>query len=218
MQFCKVIILDFDGTILESVDIKDKAFRKLFEGYPLKIEDIMSYHLAHNATIRFEKFKYITETILGLPYDRKVEEGLGKKFSNMVFEQIIAAPYVEGVKEFITFFAKKVALYIVSMSPHEEFMKIINAKQLSGYFKDIYTYPWKKDKAAVDIIAREQVLPSEVIFIGDAKEDGEAAHAAGVSFIGRNSGKPLSSLGGPVFRNFNEIKTFINTNFVVEPN
>lgn len=209
MQSCKVIILDFDGTIVESVDIKDKAFLKLFAEYPLKIQEIMDYHLAHNATIRFDKFKHITENILGMPYDKDMEKRLSKKFSQFVFEQIVSAPYVKGAKEFITFFASKVPLYIISMSPHEEFMNIIRAKQLGKYFKNIYTYPWTKKQALSDIIQKEAISSSEAVFIGDTKEDYETAHAAGVSFIGRYSNRPLDNLPIQVFKNLDEIRNFI---------
>ena len=33
MRF-KIIVLDFDGTLIESVGIKDQAFKELFKDYP----------------------------------------------------------------------------------------------------------------------------------------------------------------------------------------
>ena len=43
----KTIILDFDGTLVESVGIKDAAFEALFSEYPEHLECIMAYHLSH---------------------------------------------------------------------------------------------------------------------------------------------------------------------------
>ena len=40
----KNIIFDFDGVILESVEIKTQAFAKLFSNYPLYIDEIISHH------------------------------------------------------------------------------------------------------------------------------------------------------------------------------
>lgn len=52
----RAIVLDFDGVIVESLDIKTRAFRDLFSDYPQHLDKIMSYHLAHNAISRYIKF------------------------------------------------------------------------------------------------------------------------------------------------------------------
>ena len=61
---CRLLILDFDGTLVESVGVKDEAFALLFKDFPEHLDDIMQYHISHNATIRFEKFEYIFNNIL----------------------------------------------------------------------------------------------------------------------------------------------------------
>ena len=103
MRF-KVILLDFDGVIVESVGIKDQAMRALFQDVPEHLNQIMDYHLAHNATIRFEKFKYITERILQKPYPKEEEARLSKRFSELVFQKIVACPFVEGSLDFLRFY------------------------------------------------------------------------------------------------------------------
>ena len=35
---------------------------------PAELPAIMDYHMAHNAVLRFEKFRHITREILGLPH------------------------------------------------------------------------------------------------------------------------------------------------------
>ena len=39
------IVFDFDGVILESLDIKTRAFAALFDGFPDHTEQIAGYHL-----------------------------------------------------------------------------------------------------------------------------------------------------------------------------
>ena len=104
MKF-KTIILDFDGTIVESVGIKDQAFRELFRGYPECLDRIMDYHLAHNATIRYDKFQYITENILGQVYTEEAKQRLSGQFSDLVFERIVNCPYVNGARDFLEYAA-----------------------------------------------------------------------------------------------------------------
>ncbi|KFI34550.1 hypothetical protein HX99_01395 [Peptococcaceae bacterium SCADC1_2_3] len=40
----KAIIFDFDGVIIESAEIKTRAFELLFAGYPDKVKEIIAYH------------------------------------------------------------------------------------------------------------------------------------------------------------------------------
>ena len=40
----KAIIFDFDGVLVESAEIKTKAFEMLFSDYPDTIDDIVQYH------------------------------------------------------------------------------------------------------------------------------------------------------------------------------
>ena len=55
----KNIIFDFDGVILDSVNIKTEAFYKLFEQYGSKIANqVVDYHIINGGMSRFKKFEY----------------------------------------------------------------------------------------------------------------------------------------------------------------
>ena len=99
-----VIVLDFDGVIVESVEIKDRAFEILFQGFPTHLGAIMQYHRSHNATIRYEKFKFIYEDILGQPYTEAGANRLSNDFSRIVFDQICPLSAGAGGRGFSGFF------------------------------------------------------------------------------------------------------------------
>lgn len=208
MRF-KVILFDFDGVLVESVGIKDRAFKTLYEEYPEHLDKIMDYHLSNNATIRFEKFRYITENILGERYSEKTKESLSQKFSSLVLQSIIDCPYVPGAIEILDLYQDSLPLYVVSVSPADELDKILKAKKLNPYFKKIYAVPWIKKDAIQDIMEREHVAPEDVVFIGDSYEDFEAAQSAGVFFIGRDSGKPFHGARTPIFKDLFEVANFL---------
>lgn len=212
----KTIILDFDGTIVESVGIKDWAFEALFREYPDKLDEIMRYHLSHNATIRFEKFKYITENILRQEYNEDVEGGLSRGFSDLVVKKIIECPYVPGAMEFLEYFHEILPLYLVSVSPGDELDKILTARDLKKYFKKIYPSPWKKSDAVFDILREENLSPKQTLFIGDSLEDYQSAQAARVSFIGRDSGRSFQGARINVFNDFVDIRAFLDNSNVKE--
>lgn len=212
----KAIILDFDGTIIESVPIKDRAFEKLFKDYPEHLDAIRAYHLTHNATIRFEKFKFITEKILGQEYNEEIGLKLSEEFSRLVFEQIVHCPFVAGAEDFLNYFLGKVPLYLASVSPAEELDRILKARRLSQYFKKVYAFPWLKRDVVADVVKNEMLPAKSIIFIGDSPEDHRAAKEAGVSFVGRDSGKSLPADEAPVFKDFTGILSFIQKKMVQE--
>jgi len=55
----KAIIFDFDGVILESVGVKKEAFRRLFQYYPEKVDEIVNYHMQQGGLSRYRKFQHI---------------------------------------------------------------------------------------------------------------------------------------------------------------
>ena len=206
----EIIILDFDGTLVESVGIKDDAFKELFSEFPTQIDEIMQYHMTHNATIRFEKFKHIYENILKRSYTPQLKRDLSAKFSELVFDKIIKCRYVAGAREFLDYYHNTIPLYLVSMSPENELRRILDARKLTGYFKKIYSSEWKKTEALKDISRIENKPYEKVVFIGDTYEDYLAAHAVEIFFIGRNSKKPFFDTPIPVFDNLLQIKHYLD--------
>lgn len=194
----KVVISDFDGTLVESVGIKDAAFHALYSSEaPERLDEIMAYHKAHNATLRFEKFRYIHTEILRQPYDEAERARLSQRFSEFVFDRIVAAPAVIGLEELLET-VRGLPLYLVSMSPDEELARILTARQLDRHLAGVYPGSWSKPAALQDILDREQVMAEEAVYLGDTEEDRAAAEAVGLSFIGRDSGRPISG-AWPVF-------------------
>jgi phosphoglycolate phosphatase-like HAD superfamily hydrolase len=208
----KTIILDFDGTIVESVGIKDWAFKTLFKEYPDHLDEIIKYHLSHNATVRFDKFRYIVEKILGQEYDEAIGRKLSDEFSKLVFERIVQCPYVSGADEFLNWFWNKIPLYLISASPAEELERILKARDLNKYFKNIYAIPWVKTEALKDILRSENISAEEAVFIGDAFEDYQAARSTDVFFIGRDSHKSFHGANIPIYENMFDIKKFLVKN------
>ncbi len=185
----KAVILDFDGTLVESVGVKDDAFRELF-GQRAEWPAIEEYHLSHDHMIRFEKFRHITEDICGEPYDETVGAGLAARFSGLVADRIASAPAVPGTDELLEALdAFGVPVYLVSMSPADELDGILERRGLRARFAHVYAHPWGKSDAVDVALRRVGSSPAEVVMVGDSPADARVAADAGVRFIGRDSGK-----------------------------
>jgi phosphoglycolate phosphatase-like HAD superfamily hydrolase len=161
----------------------------------------MHYHLTHNATIRFKKFEHIYRNILGLPYSREDEKLLSERFSRLIFQKIIEFPSVPGAMGFLDHYLGRRPLYLVSISPQDELDRILRARGLNKYFKNVYPSPWNKADAISDILRRESIVPQQAVFIGDSFEDYTTARTAEVFFIGRDSGKSFCNANITVVNN-----------------
>ncbi len=182
----KAIIFDFDGVIVESVDIKTRAFAKLFESESQDVvEEIVSYHLQRTGVSRFEKFQYIYKNILSRVLTKKTFDGLCQNFSKLVVDEVIRAPFVKGAKEFLDNYATRYKCFIISATPQDEIEDIIKQRQLTHYFNRIYGAPKKKIGAVKEIINDNKLKPEELFYIGDALSDYEAASANSVNFIAK---------------------------------
>ena len=72
----KAVIFDFDGVIVESVDIKTEAFARLFENEGDEVvRQVVAHHLKNCGVSRFEKFRHIYQKMLNRELsDRKFKE------------------------------------------------------------------------------------------------------------------------------------------------
>jgi len=210
----KVIALDFDGTLVESNNIKDRAFESIFCEWPEHTETMMRWHLTHDSVERGEKFRYFVEEVLALPGQNDLIEKLSSRFGQLTKEAIIECPYVKGAHEFLEYIRNRISVYLVSATPQQDLNEIIKARGLSGNFKDVYGAPISKIETLKQIMLSENVSVDEILFVGDSSEDQQAAKFLGIRFIGRQSDRKLDVIDENIFNDFIEIKLYINKNYV----
>jgi beta-phosphoglucomutase-like phosphatase (HAD superfamily) len=63
----RVLILDFDGVVIESNDVKKEAFQRVFARFPEHAEAMMAFHHAHVSLSRFAKGSMTTRLWMTLP-------------------------------------------------------------------------------------------------------------------------------------------------------
>ncbi len=181
----RAIVFDFDGVILESVDIKTRAFEGLFKAYPEHVHNIVQFHLANGGMSRFDKFKYFYREFLNKPLSERELEQLGNRFSELVFEAILRCPFVAGAREFLEKYSARYDLFVASGTPQEEMRTIVVRRGIEQFFQGVYGSPNSKGEIIQSIIERHQYRPSGVVFIGDAMTDYQGALEASTPFIGR---------------------------------
>jgi len=188
----KTIIFDFDGVLVESVEIKTEAFRKLFQSEGKKhSEEIAEYHRQNTGVSRFDKFRYFYKNILFRELTEEIFAELCRKYSQLVVDEVVRAPYVAGALEFLENHAKDYACFVLSATPEKEIKEIIEKRKLQGFFRNIYGAPKEKPAAVKEIITGYKLFPAETVYIGDSLSDYKAADANSVNFIARVNNSDL---------------------------
>lgn len=198
-----LVIFDFDGIVLESADIKTDAFPELFSEYPEHQAAIREYHMAHQGISRYKKFEWIYAELLHRPLDEAKSAELGERFSALVLNKVLAAPFVPGAAELLERLQGcGVLMAIVSGTPQAELDEITARRGLRDYFDHIIGAPTEKYDAIQYLQQLYDLRPEQVVFLGDGLSDNRAASAAGVHFVARRTasapglwdGVPLSIL------------------------
>jgi len=180
----KGIIFDFDGVIVESVQVKTDAFASLYEQYGDNIvTKVIEHHEANGGMSRFEKIKLYHGFYLNKAITNEEIEELASQFSKLVVQKVIDSPYVPGVFQYIQKCYKKYNLFISTGTPTNEIKQILNARDIAEYFIEIHGSPEKKSVHITQIISKYNYHPEELIFYGDANTDINAAKQAGVPFV-----------------------------------
>jgi len=180
------IVFDFDGVLVESVDVKTRAFAALYAEYGEDIvEKVMAYHIQHGGVSRFDKFKHYHENLLDKPLTKEEEIVLGDRFSQYVEDAVVAAEYVKGAYEFLEQYYREIPFFVASATPDEELKRIVARRKMTNYFVSVHGSPTKKANIIKDILTKYGFSQDRVLMVGDAISDYEGAIDAGVNFIGR---------------------------------
>jgi len=181
----EVVFFDFDGVILESVDIKTQAFRELFRDRPDELEAIVGYHLAHTGLSRYEKIRVVYRDLLCEPLTEGELDRLGRRFSELVIAQMLRCAFVPGAEAFLAKYAGSHRMLIASGTPEEELRDIVRLRGLAGYFRAVHGSPRTKEQILRAGLAEEGCAVERAVFVGDSLEDLVGARGAGVPFIAR---------------------------------
>ena len=180
-----VVVFDFDGTLVDSAPIKTEAFAELYRPFGDEIaEEVRRRHLAAEGVSRFVKFREWHSELLGLDVDDEIEGRLSAEFDRLVEARIVRAPEIAGAHGALAALTGKLPLYIASATPEASLRRIVEERGMSGFFVGVHGTPTSKFDVLVSVAAAHRCDRSQVLMVGDAESDQEAAEQAGTSFVG----------------------------------
>ncbi len=181
------IAFDFDGVIVESGPIKQRAFLELFADRPELAPAILAHHRRHLGVSRYDKLAWIHRELLGRPLAADELEALGYRYSHLVVEQVVACPLVPGAGSLLRELAGRVHCFVVSATPQAELERIVERRGLGAYFRELHGTPGAKADTLAGLMAAHRLSPDELMMVGDGLSDYQAARAAGIEFILRQT-------------------------------
>jgi phosphoglycolate phosphatase-like HAD superfamily hydrolase len=181
----KAVIFDFDGVIVESAELKKNAYELIFKEYTDDCRETLDYFITNSGFSRFIIFRYFFENTLKKEYTDSIGEILSKRYSGIVLQEVINAPFVDGAEEFLKKNHTRFLTFIATGTPHKEILYIAEQRGIDSYFDGIFGSPELKQKIINTILKEYGLKNDEVVFVGDAESDLTAALDTGVHFVAR---------------------------------
>lgn len=184
----RAIVFDFDGVVLESADVKTDAFVELYASYgPEFVAKVRTHHLENLGISRFKKFEWIANNLLDATLSVHDQTALGDRFSALVLEKVLAAPFVRGADVEIARLSDRYPLFVASGTPVDELRIIVARRELEVRFREVHGAPVEKPAILRDLQTRHGLAGDEILFIGDGMSDYRAAIEVGVEFLARDT-------------------------------
>lgn len=181
----EAFFFDFDGVLADSVEVKTRAFAKLFESHgPEVVRKVIDHHRRHGGMTRVEKFRHYHSKYSDKHLKDEEMADLCRRFSDLVVDEVVAAPEIHGAGEFLTKWYRRLPCFVISATPEEEIREIVQRRGMTGYFKEVLGAPADKEQNLRSLLDKYGLSPSKCCFFGDAASDYLAARACGTYFIG----------------------------------
>ena len=176
----KIIVFDFDGTLVPSNLIKRECFFSVAREYineDIIIEKILD-HCKGDRTVIFSKFAK------DLKLNKSALDNLLLSYSNKTRKAISRLEFYPGAINFIKA-AKNLGILTIlsSATPHEEINLIASDLKIQILFEKILGGPESKESRLKKIQCENNCEFQEILVIGDGEDDYLSAKNTGAHFI-----------------------------------
>lgn len=207
----KALVFDFDGVIVDSFDIKAKAFAQMYKLYGEKVvNQVLDFHEYGNGGMsRIKKFKYFHSNFLNTKISNSELDFFCDSFAIVVKDMVVGCPEIDGARNFLEkSFQNNKLLFLNSATPKNELTEIAKSRSLEMYLTAIYGSPNTKRINFKELFNCYNIKPKEVIFFGDLMADFMVAQSVGCDFIGVGDRLDHKVIAKKSLNNYGFIKDF----------
>ncbi len=174
----RVWIFDCDGVLLDSNQVKTRAFHALALPYGEEVaRALVDLHRRTGGVSRFVKVRQLHEELLEGPVDEAKVQADIVRYGELCREGLARCAVLPGVRAFLD--RIEGPRYVVSGGLQEEVEEALTRHGLR--FDGIFGSPRKKDAIFAEL--QERGLLREAVYFGDSRYDHEVAERFGVDFV-----------------------------------
>ncbi len=185
----KVLFWDFDGVILDSMDVRDKGFEITLADFPDDlVQELIRYHRKNGGLSRYVKFRYFYEELLNEPLSDNQLQQLANRFSEIMLNELGNKNLlINDAVRFLENLPQPFKMHIVSGSDQNELRELCRRLEVTRFFDSIHGSPKPKTEWVAELIEAHHYETKKAALIGDSINDLEAARDNGIEFIGYNN-------------------------------
>ena len=175
----KILILDFDGTIINSNFVKKSTIIKhIKEKYKINISKKIDSFNFHKCT-RYELISIATNAPISTNEKLEIDFKVNKSVKNASLD-----PDLFQLFKFCS--KNKIKIILVSNTPHESLKDIVHELKINDYFYKIIGKKsnQEKDEIFSKIIKNESINPFRILSVGDNLNDYFASKKNQIPFHG----------------------------------
>ena len=176
VEAARAVVFDFDGTLVDSNEIKWKGFEYAFAAYPERLSEISRFCRTENHMIRGAKFRYVCEHILKVPYTEQLDYKFHALYAEYTTDAVVAAPETPGGLDFVRGI-RHCPVALLSSTPHEILLEILRRRGWAAMFQYIQGAPVSKREWLQRFQESLGCSPSDIVFFGDTDEDEQIGRA-----------------------------------------
>ena len=181
----KCVVFDFDGTLVESNEIKRKAFYEVtkdIDGADLILDKLFS---RPGLGDRYNVFNSLIEILKKTNNSDISPTYLSDLYTNICEDKISKAQEVIGALGTLKELNKRnFKIFVSSATPVNTLKRIIRMRGWVELFEDVMGAPESKEDHLKSILSLNNYSLSEVVYVGDSEIDQKAALSTGCGFIG----------------------------------
>ena len=184
--FIAVYVFDLDGTLIESDAVKTRAY---FDIFPPAAEPVVQAAIrADRYENRFARIARILRGLQGAEPAQAEIDRLAKAYNDICETHQSICAERTGASRVLASLAAKRPLYVCSGTWEESLVRVVRARGWQPHFRGVYGGPRKKATNLERVAAHAGCSETEMLVVGDTRDDLDAAIEKGCVFRGVKSG------------------------------
>lgn len=181
----RVVVFDFDGTLVDSNSVKEACLQATLAGIPGGAAALASARA--NGGNRYRVFAEVAKLVRSDEDEEQVAafgRELAARYSRCCARGIIAAPERRRARQALAILKRRgLRIWINSATPARHLPELLHRRDLARFCDGALGGPRSKLDNLRHILARERVTPRQMMMVGDGPDDCEAAHELGTWFV-----------------------------------